>query len=116
MRASTRKRIEALEATATNLGGVVPVITVELDERGLATDPIFVEHDGHRWTQADGESSEAFKERAKVEALKLFKPISGNHVLTLVFQRPRLTLEKWRSKHGLETPPADLLPGNGADD
>lgn len=113
MRASTRKRIEALEATVIRSGDTVPIIMIELFERGDPCDPVFTEHDGHRWTQEEGETIDAFKERAQAAALKVFKRTGPNDVLPLVFQRPRLTLEKWRAKHGLAPPPDDLLAGLG---
>lgn len=88
------KRVAALEERAAPALDV-PVFVISMDGRGDTSQPMFTDYGGHTWTQLPGESREAFAERAKAAALKVFKPEGPHPTLFLVLQHPRYTREKW---------------------
>ena len=83
-------RIARLEARLRpTLGQTVPVLTMQVAfSDSDKSKPLEINHGGQLWRQAEGESANAFKERAKAGALAAFKPSGRFPVLMLVARHP----------------------------
>jgi hypothetical protein len=58
--------------------------------------------DGFKWQQKTGEQEQAFRDRVLKEAAHDGVALPGEATIRVLAVRPRLSLEQWRTLHGID--------------